>query len=423
MVFQHDAETGAKPVAPELPRPSAAPTPPGATEPLDWELPDDWASLKPARRTEPVFDDDNGLDAEPDPLLPQRPGRAADAPVASDRPTAKPAPAVAAPAPSAQAAVSPRLNAAVDDELPLADFEWRLDKVEAASAKPASFGDWQHDQQETVAYADDDDHLNAPPPAGNAALAAEPNDEPVAADFGEVNDEWQRPAAAVQPGAKAKAVASVTPTRFDPEQFSADPRDRIYAPADAGSDSSGWTLAGTEARDDYAAALYPTPKRRLPWRGLLLLVLALLLLALLVSQLLWPQRAALREDPQWGSWVEAICTHVDCQLPPRFDKEKIELLQRSVLKDRDDPRKLQIDLLIVNNASFGQPYPDINLRFTNIEGGLVAERRFQPAEYLREQPDSDQMPVAVPVHIAFSVRAPAGNITGFEFDFLPPQPR
>jgi len=141
----------------------------------------------------------------------------------------------------------------------------------------------------------------------------------------------------------------------------------------------------------------------------------------LVTQLLWPQRAALREDPQWGPWVEQLCSYIECNLPPRTDLGKIELQQRSVLKDRDDPRKLQIDLLIANKAAFAQPYPDINLRFTNIEGELVAERRFKPSEYLREQPDSAEMPVGVPVHIAFSVKAPDGNITGYEFNFLPPQ--
>ncbi|HEX4910330.1 MAG TPA: DUF3426 domain-containing protein [Permianibacter sp.] len=215
-------------------------------------------------------------------------------------------------------------------------------------------------------------------------------------------------------------AAKTEPEPFDQNAFTADPADRIYAPVDA-DDDSDWTLTATEPPHDYESELYAVPKRRFPWRGLLGTVAALALLSILVTQLLWPQRAALREDPQWGPWVEQLCGYLDCNLPPRTDLRKIELQQRSVLKDRDDPRKLQIDLLIANKATFAQPYPDINLRFTNIEGELVAERRFKPTEYLREQPDSVEMPVGVPVHIAFSVKAPDGNITGYEFNFLPPQ--
>lgn len=360
-------------------------------------------------------------------------------------------------------------------------FELHLDAVDAASAGPTVFADWHLDHNETVPVADADTRLTPiadgtgtdnvvakaaatdtgvtapsqrPPAAATRHAAADRNggatnagarrgEHTEAGDFGDISDALEQPEVPLRAPlyGKVNARAGVAePVPFDRDGFTAEADDRIYARAQSDGlddldvdtldvdtldldahDSSRWSVAPVEPMHELNDTLYATPKRRFPWRGLLLGVLALLLLPLLIVQLLWPQRAVLREDPQWGSWVEAVCRHIECELPPRSDVRKIELQQRSVLKDRADPRKLQIDLLIANKASFAQPYPDINLRFTNIEGELVAERRFKPSEYLREQPDSSQMPIGVPVHIAFSVKAPDGNITGFEFSFLPPQ--
>ena len=496
------------------------PTLPADDVELALELPADWASLKPKARTEPVFDDDNGLlDAELDalanarssavPIQPVQPETEPsdgldwlrEEPLQEDKPRAdslaadkqrvsepdkaertedawlvdntmpsarettyvektpvvaerdewsalktsdEPTPEIDRFASEASTVSDTSAPPAADSEPAAAsnsedEFEWHLDAVEAAAAEPVVFGDWQPDQSDTVKLAAEDDQLipvrktSAVATAATPAIAAterpagKPRTQAGDPDLGEISSDWEQPPVAIQAGdsgeARAKRMsrsAKTEPEPFDQNAFTADPADRIYAPADA-DDGGDWTLTATEPPHDYESELYAVPKRRFPWRGLLGTVAALALLSVLVTQLLWPQRAALREDPQWGPWVEQLCGYLDCNLPPRTDLRKIELQQRSVLKDRDDPRKLQIDLLIANKAAFAQPYPDINLRFTNIEGELVAERRFKPSEYLREQPDSAEMPIGVPVHIAFSVKAPDGNITGYEFNFLPPQ--
>lgn len=331
-------------------------------------------------------------------------------------------------------------------------FELHPDLAEFSNDQPV-IGDWSLNQNETVDKAGDGDQLRQPAPASphvmpvpaalspaaEAAVSTSANlkntspksaakaapDAVAIADFGDISSDWDKPSIQLQANATitATAAAEPQPEPFDSEAFTADPGSRVFQPVidpldDLSSDD--WTLVSTEPREDYEASLFaPPPKRRFPWKGLAWTAAALLTLVLLVSQLLWPQRGELREDPQWGPWVESICQHIDCDLPPRVDVSKVQLQQKSVLKDRTDPRVLQIDLLIANKAEFSQPYPDIKLRFTNIEAEVVAERRFKPSEYLREQPDSDQMPVGVPIHIAFTVRAPDAKVTGYEFDFLP----
>ncbi len=446
---------------------------------IDVDLPPWYAQdQQPTAETDERFDDDAGLeDVVSDSAMTSTTANNADD--AIEKPVTATAAMPAKPvSPTATSGTSSAWLHADKTKAPTADwddegFELHVDPEAIAGTQPV-FGDWHLDQSNTVAAAEERDVLNraagevdagnkadvstgietadtafsADPravAAGNARKATddrrqEPKlgvnevdpDAIVPADFGDIGTDWDKPPVQLR-ATEPVSTAPVEIERFDADSFTADADGRVYGGngtatepalddpfAGFGADPD-WTLTPTEPREDYEALLHPRHKRRFPWRGLLLVLLALLLIAVLVSQLLWPQRGVLREDPQWGPWVEQVCAQIDCELPPRVDLNKVKLQQKSVLKDRTDPRKLQIDLLVSNTAEFAQPYPDIRLRFTNIEGEMVAERRFKPEEYLRERPEAALMPSNIPIHIAFAVKAPDGNITGYEFEFLPPQ--
>lgn len=157
--------------------------------------------------------------------------------------------------------------------------------------------------------------------------------------------------------------------------------------------------------------------RRLPWRGLAYFVGSLALMAVLISQVFWPQRGDLREHAQIGPWLERLCNQIDCQLPARRNVDKIVFLQRSVIKDVQDPKKMHIDLLVQNNAGFDQAYPAIELQFTDTDGQIIARQQFQPGQYLQAIDANSRMPDAVPVHISFSVIEPKPTVSGYEFAF------
>ena len=134
--------------------------------------------------------------------------------------------------------------------------------------------------------------------------------------------------------------------------------------------------------------------------------------------MLWFQFDAWVQDPQKRSLYVEICEVLECKLPPLRDVRLI-ISKKSVIRihpERDDARI--VDVLMVNNASFAQPFPLIELRATTLQGQLIAGRRFKPAEYLQGevQPD-DLMPARTPVHVSLEIQDPGERAMNFEVRF------
>lgn len=148
------------------------------------------------------------------------------------------------------------------------------------------------------------------------------------------------------------------------------------------------------------------------------LVIALLLLLGLPAQVLWFQYDAWVQDPEKRSLYSEICKVLECELPPLRDVRLITS-KKSVIRihpERDDARI--VDVLMVNNASFAQPFPLIELRATTLRGQLIAGRRFKPAEYLQGEVQPDElMPARTPVHVSLEIQDPGERAMNFEVRF------
>lgn len=148
------------------------------------------------------------------------------------------------------------------------------------------------------------------------------------------------------------------------------------------------------------------------------LCIALLLLLGLPAQVLWYQYDAWVQDPQKRFVYVQICKVMDCRLPPLRDVRLITS-KKSVIRihpERGDARI--VDVLMVNNASFAQPFPLIELRATSLRGQLIAGRRFKPAEYLQgELQPADLMPARTPVHVSLEIQDPGERAMNFEVRF------
>jgi hypothetical protein len=57
--------------------------------------------------------------------------------------------------------------------------------------------------------------------------------------------------------------------------------------------------------------------------------------------------------------------------------------------------------------TFAQPFPLLELRFADLNGQLIASRRFKPSEYLSgELAGRGEMPSQTPIHIALDILDP-----------------
>ena len=101
------------------------------------------------------------------------------------------------------------------------------------------------------------------------------------------------------------------------------------------------------------------------------------------------------------------CAVLPCELPVLRSVGDISVLEVAVRPHSGTAamEAFTIAAVLRNEASFAQPFPELELRLSNMAGELVAARRFRPEEYLGERhrpgasmPSGTPIPVAVDVH-------------------------
>lgn len=157
--------------------------------------------------------------------------------------------------------------------------------------------------------------------------------------------------------------------------------------------------------------------KRLLWGGLSLLAA----LALLGQYVLYHYDELARQD-QYRPWFQTLCPLVGCKLPSKVD---VGLIKSSNLVVRSHPEfagALVVDAIIYNRAPFSQPFPMLELRFADLNGQLLASRRFKPAEYLAgDLAGQAEMPSQTPIHIALDILDPGPKAVNYSLSFRSPE--
>ena len=107
-----------------------------------------------------------------------------------------------------------------------------------------------------------------------------------------------------------------------------------------------------------------------------------LLMLLLAGQWAYFNRADLAMNPEWRPAMEGLCSLVACELPLPADPDRVALLSRDVRRHPEVGNALLVNATMINRAGFTQSWPVLSIRFSDLSGKPVAERRFLPEEYL-----------------------------------------
>ena len=144
-----------------------------------------------------------------------------------------------------------------------------------------------------------------------------------------------------------------------------------------------------------------------------------MLLLMLGVQWVYFNRTSLAAKNNWRSGLELFCSFLRCELPLQADLSRIELVSRDVRKHPRVAGALLINATLVNHADFPQPYPILEVTFSNSTGTPVAARRFRPGEYLGNQVDIKAgMPVNRALQVMLEIEDPGEDAVSFQFDFL-----
>lgn len=142
-------------------------------------------------------------------------------------------------------------------------------------------------------------------------------------------------------------------------------------------------------------------------------------LAILMGALLFFQVAYFKFD--YFSRVEPyrtaylfICPVMGCEVPSLIDTSKILATNLIVRNHPDIESALMVDAILINNAPFEQPFPDLILSFSKLDETPVATRRFTPKEYLGgELAGMQYIPERQPVHITLEIADPGPDAVNY----------
>ena len=164
-------------------------------------------------------------------------------------------------------------------------------------------------------------------------------------------------------------------------------------------------------------------KRRSPWgRRFFWLLLVLLGAATLAGQYIAYHYDELARQDQYRPWFQQLCPQIGCTVPSKVDIAKIKSSNLVVRSHPDFSGALVVDAIIYNRAPFSQPFPLLELRFADLNGHLIASRRFKPGEYLNGDLEGmAEMPPQTPIHVALDILDPGSKAVNYSLSFHSPE--
>ena len=100
-----------------------------------------------------------------------------------------------------------------------------------------------------------------------------------------------------------------------------------------------------------------------------------------------------------------------------MDLEALKVVKRTVYSHPTIENALVIDLAFINQATFSQRHPTLEIRLTSRNGGLVVQNNFAPSDYLKAWESGDLFSAGERLDLTLTVEDPGQTATSFELKF------
>ena len=366
-----------------------------------------------------------------------------ESPVATPLPPVQPAEPLD---PTPPRAISQKQWSATELDLDSLDLDEELARLEQREIQPTTeFG--RHRDDSLSARRDSTGRDDEGPWSDSlfSASAADraPADEPL--------DSLETPEPTPEPGKASRTEPSLSLEPVDLDDEQQPPQLRLNDPLDAPLSHERLSAADESEIDDDLPSIEPLrkrrersepgvraemlqdltddplqldwQKRRSPWgRRLLWLLLVLIAAGALAGQYIAYHFDELARQDQYRPWFQQLCPQIGCTVPSKVDIAKIKSSNLVVRSHPEFNGALVVDAIIYNRAPFSQPFPLLELRFADLNGHLIASRRFKPGEYLNGDLEGmAEMPPQTPIHIALDILDPGAKAVNYSLSFHSPE--
>ncbi len=150
----------------------------------------------------------------------------------------------------------------------------------------------------------------------------------------------------------------------------------------------------------------------------LLLTASLLLLTITaVIQIVYYQRYTLVSTAQYQQQILNLCQILPCDKSRFSNLSQIKLIERNVFTHPTQNKALMVTGSLINQAPFAQSIPNLLISLSDTQGNLIANRLFQPKEYLSNIKLSELLPDQ-PVQFQLELIDPGNKALTYEFEFI-----
>ncbi|MDH5353383.1 MAG: DUF3426 domain-containing protein [Gammaproteobacteria bacterium] len=143
----------------------------------------------------------------------------------------------------------------------------------------------------------------------------------------------------------------------------------------------------------------------------------LLLIVLGISQGIYYQRYQLIDNPRFQHQVLTLCKFVPCGETGFSSIRQIKLLERNVFTHPVTSNALMVTGSFVNQAPFPQKMPRMLVSLFDLKGKLIANRVFEPSEYLQTDKNRATLESGKPIQFRLEIVDPGTDALTYEFEF------
>ena len=143
-----------------------------------------------------------------------------------------------------------------------------------------------------------------------------------------------------------------------------------------------------------------------------------ILAVMLVLQLAWFYRDALAARPALYPWVAATCQYLPCALEPPRRPDAIEVVERALQRHDERGQALVLSATLTSTAEIAQPWPQLGLRLSALNGEQLGAHWFAPDAYQSADAKGERYMAPDREYIVRVVfRRPQREVAGFELAF------
>jgi len=142
----------------------------------------------------------------------------------------------------------------------------------------------------------------------------------------------------------------------------------------------------------------------------------ILLVVALVIQLVFYGRQTLTPQDALCLWWQQGCISNDNNRWLLTELDRVEFVHGNVRPHSVIADALVVQGTLINQATQVQRYPELEIRFFDLNGRTRAARQFQPEEYLEQkQRIADGIPPGKPLPVRLEVLNPGLSVLSFQF--------